>query len=91
MQVAGSADLIFATCSVTMGTLDFTEIKWTNMMGDIVTNIIGFTEQHPTLNLRFIPLRTSDAGTYTCHTAVADNDVELLGEEQFNVSVKSEY
>ena len=62
------------------------------MMGDIVDRYENLTPLRPThsLNLTLTPLRTSHAGTYTCRTAVEDFDVELLGEEQFNVSVKGE-
>ena len=89
--VAGS--IFKATCKVTRGTLNFTDIEWTNNRGVIISNEIFYTETSPILsvNLTLGPLNTSNAGTYTCETHVEDYVAQLIGIKQVDIFVKGQH
>ena len=83
-----------ATCMVMRGILNFTVIEWIYTENNIlVINQSFYTRTSPvlSLDLTLSPLNTSNAGTYNCTTRVEDNQVELIGIEIVNVTVKGRY
>ena len=60
------------------------------MEGAIVKNYVFLTLTAPMLSvdLTLSPVNTSNAGIYTCLTAVEDQTVELLGIREAEVTVQ---
>ena len=88
---AGST--FIATCMVTRGTLNFTEIEWINNNRVAISYDIFETVGSPALsvNLTLSQLNTSNAGKYTCETHVEEYKTLLISTKEVNITVKGKH
>ena len=88
--VLNAGSTFSATCFVMRGMLNSTLIIWVNMEGSIVANSTFLTLTAPMLSvdLTLSPINTSNAGIYTCSTAVKDQNVKLLGIREVEITVQ---